>query len=65
VNVVSVRGTVLQQSFQGATELVRVQCADGLILTLRKTGGDALPGQVELEFSGEDAIPVKESPERT
>ena len=63
-NSMHVPGKVLQQSFQGATELVRVQCADGLILTVRQTNGDALPDQVELEFSSEDAIPVKESPER-
>ena len=63
-DAVRVRGTVLQQSFQGATELVRVQCADGLVLTVRRTGGNALPREVELEFSGDDAIRVEESPEQ-
>ena len=61
---VQVRGRVLQQSFHGATELIRVQCPDGLVLVVRTAGGSEFQGEVRLEFSPEDAIPVRESPER-
>jgi spermidine/putrescine ABC transporter ATP-binding subunit len=62
--MVRVRGKVLQQAFHGATSLVRVECADGLVLVVR-TPSDGLPSdEVELEFSPADAILVRESPER-
>jgi spermidine/putrescine ABC transporter ATP-binding subunit len=62
---VRVRGRVVQQAFHGATELIRVQCTDGIALTVRipasRTG---VTGEIMLEFSAQDAIPVRESPER-
>jgi spermidine/putrescine transport system ATP-binding protein len=63
---VRVRGRVLHQAFHGATELVRVGCADGLALTVRTSIGGLSQQQVEieLEFAPADAIPVRESPER-
>jgi spermidine/putrescine ABC transporter ATP-binding subunit len=61
---VQVRGEVRAQAFHGATELIRVECGDGLILLARVTGG-ALAGDVELEFSPADAVLVRESPERS
>jgi len=63
-STVHVRGRVLHQAFQGATELVRVGCADGLVLTVRTSSGGLSTEEVELEFSPADAIPVRESPER-
>jgi spermidine/putrescine ABC transporter ATP-binding subunit len=60
---VRVRGEVRAQAFHGATELIRVECGDGLMLLARVTGG-ALAGDVELEFSPADAVLVRESPER-
>src|SRR5215469_4920426 len=48
---VRVRGKVLQRSFHGATELIRVQTADDLVLVVRTAGGGGLPDAVELEFS--------------
>jgi spermidine/putrescine transport system ATP-binding protein len=61
---VYVRGRILTQAFHGATELIRVQCADGLVLTIRTASGNPLNENVELEFFPADAIPVRESPER-
>lgn len=63
-NTVRVSGRVLHQAFHGATELVRAQCADGLVLVLRTASGILPQDQISLEFSPLDAIPVRESPER-
>jgi len=62
--VVRVRGRVLHQAFHGATELIRVGCADGLLLVVRTASPVSLHDEVELEFSAADAVPVRESPER-
>jgi spermidine/putrescine ABC transporter ATP-binding subunit len=61
--IVRVCGEVRAQAFHGATELLRVECGDGLMLLARVTGG-ALAGDVELEFSPADAVLVRESQER-
>jgi len=53
----------VHQAFHGATELIRFECNDGLVLVARIASG-GLPNEVELEFSPADAIAVKESPER-
>lgn len=63
-HLVRVRGRVVHQAFHGATELLRVECADGLVLVVRTTSGSAMKHEVELEFSAPDAVPVCESPER-
>ena len=60
---VRVRGKVLQQAFHGATSLLRVECADGLVLVVRTPSGGLSAEEIELEFSPSDAIPVSESPE--
>jgi spermidine/putrescine ABC transporter ATP-binding subunit len=60
---VRVRGKVRHRAFHGATELIRVECADGLVLVVQTPGGGALE-EVEVEFSPSDAIPVRESQER-
>ena len=60
---VRVRGRVLTQAFHGATELVRVECAAGLVLVVR-TASELRNETVELEFSAADAVPVRESPEK-
>jgi ABC-type Fe3+/spermidine/putrescine transport system ATPase subunit len=61
---VRVRGTVVHQAFHGATELIRVECANGLVLVMRTAIGRAIAEQIELEFSAGDSILVRESPER-
>ena len=63
-DAVRVRGRVLQQAFHGATELIRVEYADGLMLAVRTPGGANLQDEIELEFTPADAVPVRESPER-
>jgi ABC-type Fe3+/spermidine/putrescine transport system ATPase subunit len=61
---VRVHGRVLHQAFHGATELIRVECSDGLVLVVRTAGAVGLHDEVELEFSAADAVLVRESPER-
>jgi spermidine/putrescine ABC transporter ATP-binding subunit len=61
---VRVRGRVVHQAFHGATELIRVECADGLVLVVRTASSSAVHNEVELEFSAADAVLVRESPER-
>jgi ABC-type Fe3+/spermidine/putrescine transport system ATPase subunit len=62
--VLRVRGRVVHQAFHGATELIRVECADGLVLVARTASGGSVHNEVELEFSAADAVLVRESPER-
>jgi len=61
---VRVSAKVHQQAFHGATSLVHVECADGLVLVVRTPSGGLMAEEVELEFSGADAILVRESPEK-
>ncbi len=61
---VRVRGKVLTQAFHGATELVRVECSDGLVLVVRTPGSGKALDDVELEFSPTDAVVVRDSQER-
>src|SRR3954465_8207927 len=63
-NAIRIRGRILQQAFHGATELLRGQCAEGLVLTVRIPSGTPLQTQVEFEFLPADAVPLRESPER-
>jgi ABC-type Fe3+/spermidine/putrescine transport system ATPase subunit len=62
--IVRLRGTVRRQAFHGATDLLQVECADGLSLSVRIASRDGWHGELELEFAASDAVPVKESPER-
>ena len=52
---------VLDQSFHGASELVRVDPGDGHTLLVRTSGRGVLRGEIELQFSPEDAVPVRAS----
>ncbi len=63
-SAIRIHGRVLHQAFHGATELIRAQCAGGLIFTARIPGGSGVQSEVDLEFSAADAIPVGDSPER-
>jgi ABC-type Fe3+/spermidine/putrescine transport system ATPase subunit len=57
-------GRILSQAFHGATDLLRIECGDGLVLVARTASSGVTEDRVELEFLGSDAIPVRESPER-
>ncbi len=61
---VRIRGKVRHQAFHGATELIRVECGNGLVLVVRTPGSGGALDDVELEFSPTDAVLVRESPER-
>jgi ABC-type Fe3+/spermidine/putrescine transport system ATPase subunit len=61
---VRLRGKVQHQAFHGATELIRVECGEGLVLMVRIPGSGGALDEVELEFSPADAVLVRESPER-
>jgi ABC-type Fe3+/spermidine/putrescine transport system ATPase subunit len=58
---IRVHGRVLHHAFHGATELLRVQTSDGLVLLVRTAGGSTLQNDLQLEFSPADAVPVRES----
>ena len=59
-----IRGRVVHQAFHGATELIRVECSDGLVLVVRTPTLSEFANEIQLEFSPSDAVPVRESPER-
>src|SRR6202158_511131 len=55
------RAKIRDQAFHGATELLRVESDDGLILTIRTASRDLPEGLLDFEFSAADAIPVRAS----
>ena len=59
-----VRGKVRHQAFHGATELIRVECADGLVLDSAHSRQQRSAQRV-LSWSSlrADAVLVRESPE--
>ncbi len=61
---VRVRGRVIHQAFHGAVELIRVECGDGLVLVVRTPSSGGALDEIVVEFSGGDAVLVRESPER-
>ena len=63
-DAVTFRGKIRHQAFHGATELLQVVCADGLTLSVRAAARENWQGDLQLEFSAADAVPVRESPER-
>jgi spermidine/putrescine ABC transporter ATP-binding subunit len=60
---VRTHGKVRHQAFHGATELIRVDCGDGLMLVVRTPSG-VMRDEIDLEFSPADTVPVRESLER-
>jgi spermidine/putrescine transport system ATP-binding protein len=60
---VKLRGEVRNQAFHGATDLLQVECADGLQLSVRSASRENWGGAVELEFDPADAVAIKESKE--
>jgi len=61
---VRVRGKVRHQAFHGATELLQIECADGLIFSVRTASRADGQGELELDFHPVDAVLVKESANR-
>ena len=60
-NLVSLRGKIQHQAFHGATELLQIVCDDGLTLSVRTAARENRQGDLQLEFSAADAVPVRES----
>jgi ABC-type Fe3+/spermidine/putrescine transport system ATPase subunit len=61
---VRVRGQVRHQAFHGATELLQVECADGLVFSVRTASRADSQSALELDFHPADAILVRESSNR-
>ncbi|HXY52354.1 MAG TPA: ABC transporter ATP-binding protein [Terriglobales bacterium] len=64
-DAVRFRGQIRHQAFHGATELLRVECSDGLIFTVRTASRPASEDHLELEFRASDAVLVRASAERS
>ena len=60
-SVVRFRGRIRTQSFHGATDLLQIECADGLQLSVRITSNITAKQEADFEFTPTDAIPVRES----
>ena len=59
-SLMSFRGTIRQQIYSGATELLEVDCGPGQMLRVRIAARGPLSGEHEFVFSAEDAIRVRE-----
>ncbi|HEV2717927.1 MAG TPA: ABC transporter ATP-binding protein, partial [Terriglobales bacterium] len=58
---VKFRARLRSQIFHGATELLQVECADGLMLSLRTSARANRDEDLDLEFLPAAAVPVRES----
>jgi ABC-type Fe3+/spermidine/putrescine transport system ATPase subunit len=58
------RARLRNTAFHGATELLQVECADGLVLSVRTGSRSDWQGELEFEFDPDDAVPVRASEER-
>jgi len=63
-DAVRFRGKIRHCAFHGSTELLQIECPDGLIFLVRAPSSSDWQNPVDLEFSATDAIPVRESQER-
>jgi ABC-type Fe3+/spermidine/putrescine transport system ATPase subunit len=60
--VVRFRGTICQQIYSGASELLVIDCGENQILRARIPASGPLSGEHEFVFSAADAVSVAESP---
>ena len=60
-SAVRFRAKILRQAFHGATELLQVECAGGLGLSVRTASQENWSGDVDFEFFPADAVPVEPS----
>ena len=63
-DVVRFHGKLLQRAFHGATELLRIECTDGMIFWVRTGARENWQGVPEFEFDPKDAVRVRSSAER-
>jgi putative spermidine/putrescine transport system ATP-binding protein len=59
------RGKVRHEAFHGATEFLQIECPDGLLFSVRTATRADRRGDLEFEFQAADAVPVRESGERS
>jgi spermidine/putrescine transport system ATP-binding protein len=64
-NAVRFRGKLGHRAFHGATELLQIECEDGLRFSMRAASRTDWRGEMEFEFDPADAVPIRESAERT
>ncbi len=58
------RGKLRHQAFHGATELLQIECADGLVFLVSTSTRANWQGELHFEFDPADAVAVRESGER-
>ena len=64
-DAVRCRGSIRQQAYHGATDLLQVDCSGGLSLSIRAASREDWQGDLVLEFSPADAVPVRPSQEKS
>src|SRR5437016_1130936 len=52
------RGKLRHKAFHGASELLQIECADGLLFSVRTEARSDWQGELEFEFDPADAFPV-------
>jgi ABC-type Fe3+/spermidine/putrescine transport system ATPase subunit len=55
------RGRLRNRAFHGATELLQIECADGLLFSVRTGTRSDWQGELEFEFDPADAVAVRNS----
>ena len=55
------RGKLRHKAFHGASELLQIECADGLLFSVRTEARSDWQGELEFEFDPADAFPVRNS----
>src|SRR5580765_4264950 len=63
-DAVRFRGKLQHRAFHGSTELLQIECADGLSFSVRAPARSDWQGELEFEFDPADAVAVRESAER-
>jgi hypothetical protein len=63
-DAVRFRGKLGHRAFHGATELLQIECTDGLKFSVRAAARTEWQGEIEFQFDPADAVPVRESAER-
>jgi ABC-type Fe3+/spermidine/putrescine transport system ATPase subunit len=64
-DAVRLRGQLRHRAFHGSTELLQIECTDGLSFAVRAPARSNWQSELEFEFDPADAVPVRESAERT
>ncbi|HEX8811362.1 MAG TPA: TOBE domain-containing protein, partial [Terracidiphilus sp.] len=61
VEVVQFRARVLTEVFQGAMQLLQIECASGLRMIVRTSRARIGAGELDFEFAAADAVCVRET----